>query len=197
MSDIRTAIVSTAHRPDSQSLRVSQVLKDEFLQGNADIIDLYADALPMWDGVTAATDNVSKTLQTIDQADALIFVIPEWHGMAPAGLKNLLLWCGAQQQMAHKPVLLVGISAAVGGAFVIAEVRSSGYKNTRLVFTPEHLILRGVGDLWKEEGSASGEEYLSKRTRFAVEQLLDYATALKPIRSKLVAAQAEFGNGMS
>jgi len=199
MSDtIRTAIVSAAHRRDSQSARIASVLKDKFLDGQADIIDLFEDSLPLWDGETAANEAVAKAQQTAADADAFIFVIPEWHGMAPAGLKNFLLWNGGQPFMANKPVLLVGVSAAVGGAFVIAEMRSSGYKNARLVYTPEHLILRGVSDLW-EEGKAETEatEYLSKRTSFAVKQLLTYAEALKPVRGKLLEGIEAFPNGMS
>tara|TARA_R110000868_G_scaffold410649_1_gene699376 strand:+ start:8100 stop:8717 length:618 start_codon:yes stop_codon:yes gene_type:complete len=193
---LRTAIVSASHRPGLQSARIAHLLKDRFLAGNADIIDLYDDALPMWDGATAATENVLKAQATAANADALVFVMPEWHGMAPAGIKNFLLWCGAAQ-LAHKPVLLVGVSASVGGAFVIAEMRSSGYKNARLVYTPEHLILRGVADLWEDGKDADASEYLSQRTRYALEQLLTYAEVLKPVRGKLTEPLGDFPNGMS
>lgn len=198
MSDtLRTAIISSAHRRDSQSARIAEVLKQHFLNGNADIIDLFEDSLPLWDGETPANDAVNKVQQTAANADAFIFVVPEWHGMAPAGLKNLLLWNAGQPHMAHKPVLLVGVSAAVGGAFVIAELRASGYKNARLMYTPEHLILRGVGDLWEDGVEAESDAYISKRAQFAVDQLLTYAEALKPVRGKLLEAQADYANGMS
>jgi hypothetical protein len=40
---------------------------------------------------------------------------------------------------------------SVGGVFVIAELRSSGYKNARLFYIQEHLILRGVTYLWEDK----------------------------------------------
>lgn len=193
-SSVRVAIISAAHRADAQSLRIANSLNEQFLGGEASIVDLYAADLPMWTG-TAPTPAVEAVRATLTAADALIIVAPEWHGMAPAGLKNLLLWCGAAE-LAHKPVLLVAVSGSVGGAFVIAELRGSGYKNSRMLYTPEHLILRGVSDLWSGKDHPS-DEFLCKRARFAVDQLLTYATALKPVRGQLVEGMAEFANGMS
>ncbi|MCY0964139.1 NADPH-dependent FMN reductase [Parathalassolituus penaei] len=194
MSNTRVVIVSAAHRADSQSLRIANSLNEQFLGGEANIVDLFAADLPMWTG-TAATPAVEAVRETLAAADALIIVAPEWHGMAPAGLKNLLLWCGAAQ-LAHKPTLLVAVSSSVGGAFVIAELRGSGYKNSRLLYTPEHLILRNVTDLWSGKDHPS-DEFLCKRARFAVDQLLTYAEVIKPVRGKLVEGMAEFANGMS
>lgn len=191
---LRVAIVSTAHRPGSQSLRIAEALNSKFLNGEADIIDLHTQELPLWNG-GPATETVESVRATLAAADALIVIAPEWHGMAPAGWKNLLLWCGAAQ-LAHKPTLLVAVSGSVGGAFVIAELRGSGYKNSRLMYTPEHLILRGVADLWADKQNPS-DEYLGNRARFAIDNLLTYAEAIKPVRARLCEGLSEFGNGMS
>ncbi|MGB1092936.1 MAG: NADPH-dependent FMN reductase [Oceanobacter sp.] len=194
--ELKTLIVSASHRPGAESLRVANAMNEHYLDGAASILDLYETALPIWDGATAASESVEKAASLATEADALIFVIPEWHGMVPAGLKNLLLWLGAGH-LAHKPVLLVGVSASVGGAFVIAEMRSSGYKNSRLVFTPEHLILRGVGDLWQDGEGSESVRYLSERSRFAIDQLLIYAGALKSVRGQLEEGMSDYANGMS
>ncbi|CCU73064.1 NADPH-dependent FMN reductase [Thalassolituus oleivorans] len=190
----KIAIVSASHRADSQSLRIAHHLNDEHLNGEASIVDLNEADLPLWDG-SAATATVVAVQNTLQQADGFIFVIPEWHGMAPAGLKNLLLWCNASH-LAHKPTLLVGVSASSGGAFVIAEMRGSGYKNSRLLYTPEHLLLRNVGTLWTGENSKS-DTYLHERAAFAIDQLQTYITALAPQREYLCSRFKEYGNGMS
>ncbi|MFP6844426.1 MAG: NAD(P)H-dependent oxidoreductase [Thalassolituus sp.] len=188
------AIVSASHRADAQSLRIAQHLNANHLNGEASIVDLNTADLPLWDG-SPATKSVEAVQQTMAQADGFIFVIPEWHGMVPAGLKNLLLWCNVTH-LAHKPTLLVGVSASTGGAFVIAEMRGSGYKNSRLLYTPEHLLLRNVGSLWTGENSES-DAYLEKRSAFAIEQLQTYIAALAPVREQLCSRFKDFGNGMS
>ena len=189
------AIISTSHRPGAESLRLSGEINQRFFEGEADVIDLFAADLPLWNGERQANDSVLDVQARISAADGLVFVVPEWHGMAPAGLKNLFLWCN-HPQFAHKPALLVAVSGSVGGAFVIAELRSSGYKNSRLLWLPEHLILRSASDLWKDQGRDS-DAYLDKRAVYAIAQLKTYTEALAPHRETLTAGIEDFPNGMS
>lgn len=200
-SSLNITLVVGSHRADSQSLRIAHHMNEHFLAGCAPVLDLYAARLPLWDGepladASAEARQVQQVKAAAAAADAFVFIVPEWHGMAPAGLKNFLLWCGAKE-LAHKPVLLVGVSASVGGAFAIAELRGSGYKNSRLLYLPEHLILRDVAALWTGQEGRSSDEYLEKRTRYALDLLHTYAAALQPVRGQLCAGLADFGNGMS
>lgn len=191
----RVCIVSASQRTHSQSRRIAEVFRDRFLDGEADILDLSETVLPLFAGPDSANDAVAQARAQMAAADAFIFIAPEWHGMAPAALKNLLLWCGAKE-LAHKPTLLTAVSASAGGAFVIAELRSSGYKNSRLLWLPEHLILRDVTDLWTGQEGRS-DEYLDKRARYAIEMLKTYTQALSGVRDSLLAGLDDFGNGMS
>ena len=65
-------------------------------------------------------------------------ISPEWAGMAPAHLKNFLLMCDGGE-LAHKPAQLIGVSSGMGGAYPIAELRMSGYKNNFLMWLPDHM----------------------------------------------------------
>lgn len=204
--ELNICIISASHRSGSQSLRIGQYINQYFLNSHASMIDLYQDQLPLWDGEAAsdqADDSGASPAQRLARvkaiagaADAFVFIIPEWHGMAPAGLKNFLLWCGAAE-LAHKPVLLVGVSAGSGGAFVVSEIRSSGYKNSRLLYLPEHLLLRDVSNLWMGQEGNRSDDYLAKRTRYALDQLQTYASVLKPVREQLCAGLQDYANGMS
>ncbi|WP_430459656.1 NADPH-dependent FMN reductase [Thalassolituus sp. LLYu03] len=199
MNDISVCLLSASHRAEAQSRRIADYLNSEYLDGKASLIDLFEAHLPMWEGLPLSPDDearVNAVKATAEAADAFVFIVPEWHGMAPAGLKNFLLWCGAQQ-LAHKPVLLVGVSASAGGAFVIAELRGSGYKNARLLYLPEHLMLRDVKDLWSGQECRASDVYLGKRARYALDMLTAYAKAIKPLRAQLCEGLAEFPNGMS
>lgn len=188
-------IISASHRPGAESLRLANEINERFFDASAGVLDLFAEDLPMWNGARAADERISAVQQRIAEADGLVFVVPEWHGMAPAGLKNLFLWCG-HPQFAHKPALLVAVSASVGGAFVVAELRGSSYKNSRLLWLPEHLILRSAGGLWQGDAGES-DAYLQGRAAYAVEQLKTYTEALKPVRAQLIAGIADYPNGMS
>lgn len=199
MSDLKICLLSASHRAGAQSRRIADHLNTEYLDGKASLIDLYESKLPLWEGQTLSGEDervVNDVRASAEAADAFVFIVPEWHGMAPAGLKNFLLWCNAQQ-LAHKPVLLVGVSASAGGAFVIAELRGSGYKNSRLLYLPEHLMLRDVTDLWAGQECLASDAYLGKRTRYALDMLTTYAGALKPLRAQLCAGLTDFPNGMS
>ena len=63
--------------------------------------------------------------------------------MVPAGLKNFFL-CFGRNELAHKPGLIVGVSSADGGVYPVAELRMSSYKNSRICYIPEQLIVRNV-----------------------------------------------------
>lgn len=188
-------IVSASHRAGSESRRLSDELNARYFDSSAEIVDLYKLDLPVWNGEHPVTPEIKAMQDTLVAADGFVFVIPEWHGMAPAGVKNLFLWCNFPQ-FAHKPALLVAVSGSVGGAFVVAEMRSSSYKNSRLLWLPEHLILRDASNLWKGQESKS-DSYLAARAGYAVEQLKTYTEALAPQRAVLTAKLSEYPNGMS
>jgi len=166
-----------------------------FFSGEADVIDLHQESLPEWNGTGFKNETVLNVRARLKVADAVVVVAPEWNGMAPAALKNVFLWCGANQ-LAHKPALLVAISAGEGGALVISELRASSYKNSRLLYLPEHIIARHVEQLWSEAGGAS-DDYMQQRMTYATGLLKQYAEALSPIRDSLCEGLEDFTNGMS
>lgn len=189
-------IVSASQRADSQSGRIARILNQRFLQGQADLLDLSEKPLPEWDGTGADNPAVLAVKARVLAADALVLVVPEWNGMAPSAIKNFFLWCGAAD-LAHKPALLVAVSGSAGGAYVINEMRTSSYKNSRLCYLPEHLIYRNVGSLWTADEPDKADLYLERRTRFALSLLASYALALKPARELALAHLDDFANGMS
>ncbi|BFM16693.1 NAD(P)H-dependent oxidoreductase [Maricurvus nonylphenolicus] len=198
---MKVAIVSGSPRAGSQSARISELINSRFFAGSAEIIDLHQTPLPEWNGTGFGDPAVKAVRQQLAQADALVIVAPEWNGMAPAALKNLFLWC-SYKQLAHKPALLVAISAGDGGAFVVTELRSSSYKNSRLLYLPEHVILRDVEALWVD-GETSTEElqrresYLHKRLAYGVELLQAYGESMVSVRERMEPHFEEHTNGMS
>src|SRR5690606_27158588 len=105
------------------------------------LISLSGNPLPLWDESMWDKDPkwdlswgpIRKKLQN---SDGIIIVSPEWAGMAPPGLKNFLLFCG-NQDVGHKPALIVTVSSSMGGAYPNSELRMSGYKNNRICYIPD------------------------------------------------------------
>lgn len=198
----KITIISGSHRKDSESKKISNVLAGK-LAGmdnceTTDYLDLAEVGLPFWSESyneleQATIDNVATRLEA---SDAFIVVSPEWHGMVPSILKNFFLLYSSAQ-FAHKPALIVAVSAGVGGAYPINELRTSSYKNNRLCYLPEHLIVREVGTIFnnKDDDNKHTEGYISKRADACLGILLAYSDGLRSARS-VMPDMSEFPNGM-
>lgn len=200
---MKVVVVSGTHRAKGQSNRVA-----EYLGGvararlGADVVvsKLSELGLPLWQeagepGHEEVQQRWAPMKAELASCDAWILVTPEWNGMCPPGVKNLLLLCSARE-LGHKPCLLTAVSGSRGGSYPIAELRQSGYKNTRVLYLPEHLIVRDVDKMLHGDVPASADdEYLRRRAEAAVVLLGKYATALGPIRDGIWDYKA-FANGM-
>ena len=117
--------------------------------------------------------------------------------MVPSGLKNFFLMWG-KGELAHKPALIVAVSAGDGGAYPVAELRMSSYKNNRLCYIPEQLIVRHVESVLNDTGDNNPEAdtYFRDRSLFALRLLREYALALRAVRDSGLTVDARFKNGM-
>lgn len=195
-------LIAGSNRPQSQSRRITDLFAESLGHSGdttTEIIDLFEHALPLWDpekrGESTRWDAVwGPVSDALKRADGLVFVVPEWGGMAPPHVKNLLLLAD-KFELAHKPALLCGISAAVGGAYPISEMRASGYKNNRILWIPDHLVMRYVGQFsWANEPENTALSILQSRARYSLRMLEAYADALKPIRSTVF--DPTYANGL-
>ncbi|MBI1301292.1 MAG: NADPH-dependent oxidoreductase [Alphaproteobacteria bacterium] len=204
---MRFVAISGSHREKSQSIKVTKwlaaALADRKDAIDTDIIDLGGNSYPLWDqSAWSAESNLAQKmkpeLEKITKADAVILVAPEWGGMVPGALKNFLLYVSSAHA-AHKPCLLVGVSAGRGGSYPIAELRMSGYKNNRLVFIPDHLIVTNAENVMNDpiltEGS-DDDQYIKKRAHYSLEVLVAYAKALKDMRESTDLTRKEYPFGM-
>ncbi len=203
---MKFAIINGSHRHDSQSAKVTgflaRTLATEGLCETVWRYDLTGNPLPLWEesiweADPAWEERLAPIRRELAGSDALIVVSPEWHGMAPAGLKNFFLMLSARE-VGHKPALIVTVSSGIGGAYPVAELRMSSYKNNRLCYIPEHLIIRNVEQVLNEDGDNDEEAdtYFRERARFALRILREYATALRAVRESGVTFDERFKNGM-
>ncbi|MFT6050982.1 MAG: NAD(P)H-dependent FMN reductase [Halioglobus sp.] len=205
---MKIGIICGSHRPVSQSGKIARHIEKQLLDNNLCddtwLYDLGGNPLPLWDeSIWAGDPEWQKTLAPLREqttsCDAFIIVSPEYHGMAPAGLKNfLLMWAGGGE-LAHKPALIVTVSVADGGSYPVAELRMSSYKNNRICYLPEHLIIRNVESVFNEDAEKNNPDaqpYFEDRLTYCLELLREYATAFQQIRASGKASLKNYGSGM-
>lgn len=197
---LNIALVSGSGRQDSQSAKVARYLQQRSIElgyctpEQSSLIDLGAKPLPLWPAGDSGP--WPEYRQQLSAADALVVIAPEWNGMACPAIKNFFIYAG-KTELAHKPALLVGVSSGVGGAYPISELRASSYKNCRLCYLPEHLIVRHVAQLLNAPEAASEDDRrIRQRADYALEILVRYAHALKPVRASIAFDNPAFANGM-
>lgn len=200
------SIVIGSHRRDSQSAKVAgfldALLRENGLADKVVTFDLGEDPLPMWDESVWQEDSdwhclLAPMAEKLAASDGLIVLAPEYHGMAPPALKNFfMMW--NRGELAHKPALIVSVSSGIEGTYPVAELRMSGFKNNRLCYIPEHLIVRDVLNVLNDDGiSGTGADlYTRQRSLFALRLLHQYALALRQVRDSGLTFDPAFKNGM-
>lgn len=204
---MKLTIICGSHRIDSQSEKVTNVIRNtvesEKLFGQVEIFSLAGNPLPLWDQGVWDGDEKWKTLlgplkERLTQSDAFVIVSPEWHGQVPAGLKNFFLLC-SKKELGHKPALIVTVSNGDGGAYPVAELRMSSYKNNRICYVPEHVIIRKVEKVLNDnpdDNDPRSDKYYRERLTWVLGILKEYAVAFRKIRASGAADSDTFKNGM-
>lgn len=203
---MKITIISGSHRPQGQSHKVAAFIQQTLLDGICDectIFSLADNPLPLWDqGVWDGDEKWNELLTPIREelasSDAFVVISPEWHGQVPAGLKNFFLLFG-KNELGHKPAMIVAVSSADGGAYPVAELRMSSYKNSRLCYIPEHVIVRHVEQVLNDDpgqNNLEADAYFRARIQWALGILREYAVALRHVRDSGAAKTEQFKNGM-
>lgn len=204
---MKLTIVSGSHRINSQSEKVANVVlntvQEKKLFEQSEIFSLAGNPLPLWDQGVWDGDEKWKTLLTplkdkLAKSDAFVIVSPEWHGQVPAGLKNFFLLC-SKKELGHKPAIIVTVSNGDGGAYPVAELRMSSYKNNRICYIPEHVIIRKVEKVLNEnpdDNDPRSDTFYRERLAWVLGILKEYAAAFQQIRASGVTDSDKFKNGM-
>lgn len=189
-------LITGSHRPAGNSGRIGRAIEKQIQADGhtTTLIDLATTELPFWDegmwGVEGLRDKWAVLWQphaeALQKSDAVVVVTPEYHGMVSSRLKNFLLLC-SPAETGHKAGFLVSVSSSAGGAYPVAELRAHGVKNNKLVWSPEHLIVRNADHMFADtapEEHAKAAAYLRDRLTFALGVFYQYADALTVMRAK-------------
>lgn len=204
---MKISIISGSHRHDSQSEKVARHIQHSLeahdLCEETFLFPLAGNVLPLWDqgiwdGDPTWEARLAPLSKAFSESDGFVIISPEWHGQVPAGLKNFfLLW--SKGELAHKPALIVTVSSGDGGAYPVAELRMSSYKNNRICYIPEQIIVRNVESVLNDDPAAnnpSADQYFRDRILYALTQLKAYALALRDVRASGATDRSVYKNGM-
>ena len=195
---MKITILSGSTRQNSASANVSRYIFSQLSEVDADveraIFDLAQLNLPMWDEETDLSALADHHAQ-LEQSDAFVFVIPEWHGMVPPAVKNLFfLFNGVFR---HKPAYLVTGSAGTGGRYPISEMRASAYKNAYINYIPVNTVIDRVATVISEEGQYIAEKaFVQRRVDEGLRILIEYSKAFQLIRESEIVQEKRFPNGV-
>lgn len=178
-------IIAGSPRMDSQSLRVSRILED-YLRD-------YSVFTPTV--LNLATQPIGpESDELASRAEAFIVIAPEHSGMAPPVLKEFFV-SSEYPVLAHKPALIVSISSGMGGSYPVLDLRATTYKNTKICYMPDHLIIREVHNFGADM-SSSLHPGLGRRISACVQMLELYARQLSVVRAALLGIGAAISYGM-
>lgn len=202
---MKYGIIIGSHRVKSQSAKVAEFARQSLLKidGSASFytLDLSTKPLPLWDeGVWNGEASWQKVWGPISaelrSCDAFVVVSPEYNGMAPAALKNFFLLAG-KDEMGHKPGLIVAVSSSRGGAYPVVELRTSSYKNCRLNWIPDHMIVRNAEQVLNGDASQSDDDTFTRdRLQYCLRLLQEYGKALRLVRESGVIDYVRHPNGL-
>lgn len=201
---MKISIIAGSQQAESNSLKIADFmgkrLRTLSLAEEVHILDLATQDLPLWEPSIWSGDpewkvRLEPIATKLKSSDAFIVIAPEYHGMVPATLKNFFLMWG-NGELAHKPALLTAVSSSMGGAYPIAEMRMSSYKNNRIAYMPEHLIVRNAGKVLNNEVSGPEDESIRSRIDYCLALLNEYAKAHAQILSSGVIDLKTWRNGM-
>ncbi|TQV67667.1 NAD(P)H-dependent oxidoreductase [Exilibacterium tricleocarpae] len=186
---MNVCVISGSHRQSSNTLKCANyVLSRLESRGHTcQLIDLFAQPVPIWSEDFWSNDSSEKNSwhtnsEILKASDAYVVMTPEYCGMATPSIKNFLLKCNGVET-GNKPVLLIGISAGLGGISPILELKLNGFKNNFMCVIPYSVIIRNADTMLNGEKPDSDEEMkLRESIQYALDHLLIYAESLSHVR---------------
>ncbi len=197
-------LVSSSQRDNANSLAVSKYLQTNILNNmegvKSSILDLsrYLFLLDHYgtgrDDHISLANNKAEVLAQLYACDAVVFIAPEWGGMIPPALVNLLLLSANGSAnglpLGHKPAFAIGISASGGGSNPISLLKGYAAKNSHLAWLPLHAIIQNVSEFLEQTWAPTLDNRYSQvqsRLLVGLKSLIIYANQLASVRTQLVA----------
>ena len=199
---MKIGIIAGSHRENSESERIAKYIEKNLksLSASTFLFSLAKNPLPLfdeglWKNEEPWMSKWTPVSRELVSCDGFVIISPEWSGMVPAGLKNFFLLI--RSEFAHKPGMIVSVSSGISGSYPVVELRTSSYKNTRICYIPDHVIVRNCQTMLQEENPSNDhDKNLRIRINYSLKVLLEYSKAFGAIRESGIIDTKSFPHGM-
>lgn len=190
----RLMIIIASTRPGRVGLPVSEWFREQAAAHGGfevSVADLARIDLPLMDEPNHprlreyTRQHTKDWSERVDDADAFVFVMPEYNHGYSAPLKNAIDYL--VQEWQYKPVGLVSYGGVSGGTRAVQLLKPvlTGLKMTPL---PEAVPIPYVQRLLDEEGRLQATEQMDEYAQGMLDELARWAEALSPLRVPALAA---------
>ncbi len=175
-------IISSTDRPVSKSLEVSQYIQKLYQKEGVDSSIASLEDFPLQDvaGGKYGEDipSITRFRDPILNADALLFVIPEYNGSFPGVLKVFIDYLPFPGAFEHLPMAFVGVAAGAFGALRAVEQFQmvANYRNS--IQFPERVFINRVSSEFDPETGLKNE-FQQKLLEAQTKNFIDFVGRLK------------------
>jgi len=155
-------------------------------QFDVQLVDLAEFKLPVFDEPNHPRmqkythEHTRKWAASVDSADAFVFVTPEYNFNAPPSLLNALQYL--VKEWNYKPASFVSYGFASGGLRAVQEIKTL-LTTLKIVPLNEQVMVQNFPQTLGEDGKFKPSELHTDSAKAALDELLRYTNALKPLRA--------------
>ncbi len=175
-------IISSTDRPASKSLEVSNYILSLYQKEGIETSIASLEDFPMQDVVGGRygddIPSIKEFRDPILNADALLFVIPEYNGGFPGVLKVFIDYLPFPGAFEHLPMAFVGVAAGAFGALRAVEQFQmvANYRNS--IQFPERVFINRVSSEFDPEAGLKNE-FQQKLLEAQTRNFIDFVRRLK------------------
>lgn len=187
---LKLKLIITSTRPGRKGAAIAEAFLP-LIQNNpafeTELVDLADLHLPVFDEPNHprlrqyTKEHTRKWSAVIDDADALIFVLPEYNFTAPGSVKNAMDFLS--QEWAYKPLGFISYGGVSGGLRSVDSMLPV-MRALKIVAIPEGVHLSLFSKHFNEAGKFIVDEPMEKAATGMLNELSRWGTALKELREK-------------
>ena len=149
-------IVSGTNRPDSRSLKISQIIQGIYkeLGEEVGLIDLKEVGLEQVNGSQYGENKpaaLEKAVVDLTKADGIIMVVPEYNGSMPGALKYFIDHWNYPDTYEYRPICYVGLGGQFAGVRPVEHLQDvMGYRSA--FSYPKRVFFANIWTILGEDG---------------------------------------------
>jgi len=154
---------------------------------DTELVDLASFALPVFDEPEHPLkqqyqhEHTKRWAAKVSEADAFIFVLPEYDYFPPSSLVNAIQYLAKEWN--YKPLGLLSYSTGISGGLRSAQITKLLATSVKMMPMAETLAIPFLNRFINDNGKFVGDEHAKKSATGLLDELLKWTTALKTIRA--------------